>query len=135
METENKKYYSNLKRYDATGKRVAIFGIHTGDKLQVDIIRCSRKDQFCKKFAKEEYERKQTEGKCKECHPETHIVDFKDPKRPKWSFLMWVNDNFYRLQSDKWEYGSECIEGAECLKANIKVDKRAKTIEIRTLYK
>ncbi len=111
-------YYSNLKVYNDKGQRVAVFGAPIGavgefdasgatpthwNAIEVFEVTCSKKDQFSKKLAKELWDKYNTEkdkfdGKCNNCvyHPKIHTIAPEDPKRPKWSFLKYVNDTFHK---------------------------------------
>lgn len=127
---EKKDYYCNLKRYDNNGRRVAIFGKklegENVGKLAISIIRCSRKDQFSKKFARAEYESYTDNGTCVECHPEAMVINMKEADKPKYSFQWWINDNFYRKHIDRIEYDKP---------ATVILRKKERVVEVHSLYK
>lgn len=94
------EFYSNLKRYNENGQRVAVFGrVLSGARLEISIYKCSKKDQFCKKFAREEY-LAYLAGVEGVTHPERQIIVIEDQNKPKWSFLNWCRKNFYIIAQD-----------------------------------
>jgi len=133
--------YSNLKRYDEKGRRVAAFAQVKDEKLEVFLLFCSKKDQFSKKTAKLVYEKflsnkEAFDGKCEheKCiyHPEIKTVDILDASRPKWSFLTWMSENFYieHISVLKFDDGFNMLR-----KATLSFNYDKKEVEIKTLLK
>lgn len=99
--------YSNFKKYDERGRRVAIFGwlYNEGKSMGVTVITCSTEDQFCKKTAKEAYKDWMAclaEGQGGEYsgkfHPLNGVVLEFDPEKPLKSFIQWCNKHYYFKQ-------------------------------------
>lgn len=122
------KYYSNLKRYDARMKRIAIFGRLIEDKIEIFELRCSKKDHFNKKLAKQVYEQYLTDGStvCEECeyHPVIYLIIPENPEKPKWSFLRYVNEKFFRLFITVFRYE---------VGTTVKLNKGERYVEFQTL--
>lgn len=135
--------YSNMKRYDSEGRRCAIFGIPIAtigefepdplsvlpDQLYIKVFPCSKKDQFSKKVAKQAFFDSYSEES--KYHPITIIIPIKDPKRPKWSFLMWCKENYYKLVEDKFPINGSLL-GVDFVRNK---DKTFNALKIKTLYK
>lgn len=138
-------YYSNLKVYNKKGQRMAIFGefIESGEHSFINIFQltCSKKDQFCKATAKKVFEEYQSrrgqflvDGKCNGCvyHPDVFPITPEDVNRPKWSFLKYVNNNFYKETIVEVEYNKELVE---MLSARFQFDKKTNVVTIKTIGK
>lgn len=90
-------YYSNMCRYDSFGRRLAVFGRvkeRGAGEMIITIIRCSKKDQFSRKFAHTAY----NQGVPKhDVHPEIIKLKLENVTTPKNEFIKFVNENYYRL--------------------------------------
>lgn len=86
-------YYSNLKRYDRKGNRVSVFGREIGDKIEVFVLKCSRKDQFIKSVSRGVYEQYLDGVAIDNYHPEIFDI-IVDEFSPKVTFLKWVSSKY-----------------------------------------
>lgn len=105
---ENNQEYSNLRCYDEKGRRVAIFARHitlsdgsAGEELvnpraalEITVITCSKQDNFSKKRANTLYRNHIAGGEG--CHPDLFHIEVREDK-PKWTFLMWCKENYFKL--------------------------------------
>lgn len=134
-------YYCNLKAYDERGKRVAVFGRllqptsadRESTTVEVFELYCSTKDQFTKHIAKDVYEQYLTTGekKCNGCefHPKIYTIEAEDPKRPKWSFLRHIQNNFY----SQWTTKLEIEPNIKLAGVKVVINKNKNIVEIKTL--
>lgn len=94
-------YYSNFQRYDAKGRRVALFGQQQSDgTFKVTVITCSKHDQFSKAFAQNAYQALQPGSKrySPVVNPEYFSIPVEDFNKPRWSFLKWCKENYFTLR-------------------------------------
>lgn len=104
------KYFSNLSKYDETGRRLAIFAEVDEEfpgKLHIFILKCSKKDQFTKALAREIFNIYQTKKDIPvigmdglEYHPILEVITIDNPATPKKCFLEWCNKTFYSYRKD-----------------------------------
>lgn len=99
--------YSNFKKYDSKGRRVAIFGwrYNSGkERMKVTVFTCSLQDKFSKETAKRawaEYDSIirdiQAEHMPPKFHGETFTIpdDQYDPQKPLKSFIYWCNETYW----------------------------------------
>lgn len=90
-------FFSNFRRYNAKGQRLAIFcrKVEAQKDMEIFILRCSRKDIFSKKVAKDVYERYVNTGVTADYHPQVFNLLI-DNNKPKYTFLRWCNNNTYK---------------------------------------
>lgn len=95
--------YSNLKKYNSKGQRLAIFGRSVSDdQIEVLILTCSKRDQFTKKTAKEVYDYYVKTGENTidlhdtTYHPTVLTIPIREGK-PKVSFLSWCKSQYYSM--------------------------------------
>lgn len=87
--------FSNLKRYDIRGRRVAAFSkIVEDNKLEIFLLFASPKDQFSKDLARQVYASPNANLNGKQYHPVIYRIPIEENK-PKWSFLNHIRENFY----------------------------------------
>lgn len=87
-------HYSNLKKYNEKGQRLAIFAKQNDDILNIFVLTCSKKDHFIKDTARRVYENYETGIGMEDYHPQIFSVPHNG--KPKYTFLKWCNDNYYR---------------------------------------
>lgn len=113
------KYYSNLKRYNHKGQRVALFGrkFNDGEKevLEIFELRCSKKDAFNRKTAHQVYNIFLSSGHMiiqvngTEYHPSVYYITPENEDKPKWSFLRYCNNNYFALRQSYFSYYGRLI--------------------------
>lgn len=64
--------------------------------LLIHVFACSKRDTFSRKRGIELFRDYQENAETELSHPEIFIVPIKDHK-PKWTFLMWCKENFFKL--------------------------------------
>ena len=140
------KYYSNLTRYDSSGRRVAVFARQDENNpsiLEIFVLRCSKKDQFTKKLARDIYELSQYElFKDKDIiefgtsiyHPEKNRVVIFNPATPKKEFLQWCNKKYFKLRTDYYR-ASGTVVSINQDPYRHKMGRKGNFLEIKTLYK
>lgn len=100
--------YSNLRRYNAKGQRIALFAELKENKLRIFELTCSKRDQFSKQLARSVFDAYHKEGSWAtdeqgvfvECgkvvyRPRIFDVKLEDSNKPKWSFLKFVSENYF----------------------------------------
>lgn len=101
------EYYSNLKKYNQKGQRLALFGriISTEgghQSLEVFKLTCSKKDPFYKRLAHSIYGVYLLKGievlNATGFHPEVYAIPIADIDRPKWSFLSHCSSEYFHLK-------------------------------------
>lgn len=109
----NQQDYRTFRFYDEKGRRLSIFAVPSSfhmplpdddsvelgklvDGLTIYVFTCSKKDTFSKKKARQLYEDYITTPETELSHPEIYIIPIQDNK-PKWSFLIWCRENFFKL--------------------------------------
>lgn len=94
------KPYTTYKYYDQKGRRLSIFGRNLDNKLVIDIITCSKKDEFSKKKGRELFNEyiellsKNVDNPLP-CYPIQILVEIENEK-PGYSFIKFCNNNFYK---------------------------------------
>lgn len=117
--------------------------------IKIFELSCSKKDQFVKKEAKEVFEKylndrgedswkigkeeKDEQGVVTQrtYHPKIHTIVPEDTKRPKWSFLKWVKQNFRKEIIVEVEF----TESIEVMKVKTYYHNKVKTLQIKALTK
>lgn len=89
--------WTTYRFYDEKGRRLAIFAedFGQGKELKITIITCSQKDQFSKVRAKKLFEKCHIDPAACACHPTIIRIPVINDK-PKWTFIHWCQDNYFK---------------------------------------
>lgn len=93
------KFYVTYKFYDDHKRRLAIFAVPRQapdlgeDFLEIWVVTCSPKDRFSKWKANKIFEGR-AEGDSLKGYFQVLI---KDKNKPKWTFIKWCEENYYKL--------------------------------------
>ena len=92
--------FKTFKFYNSKKQRIGVFGKDNGDGiLKLVIFRCSTKDHFSKKQAREAFEL-YDEGKITDYyHPQRIDVRIENGDSAGWTFINFCHENYYRKQS------------------------------------
>jgi len=88
--------YANFKKYDYNGNRLAIFGVPILGigKMEIFVLKCSKKDQFNKNLAWQVYASPNHNLNGKQYHPMMYKIDINE-EFPKKTFIEYIKTNFY----------------------------------------
>lgn len=123
--------YATYKFYDEKGRRLAIFGRLVSDgaiekqeggvtftnlHLQIYVVTCSNKDRFNKRKANLIFNGRSAG----ESEKGEFLVALEDAGKPKWTFIKWCEDNYYKPTKVTFEFeGKVLVKGkgddADCL--------------------
>jgi hypothetical protein len=96
----SKDYLSTYRFFDDRGRRLSIFARPATDDagkeyLHAYVITCSKKDTFSKSRAKGIFEGRSK--KIENTRGEEFRINIID-KKPKWSFINWCKDKYFKLE-------------------------------------
>lgn len=91
----NKDYYCTYQFYDEKGRRLSIFSRLKGERMEILVFTCSKKDTFSKKKARDLYNEFGGEKTEYSSKPKFVYIPIENDK-PKFTFLKWCRENFYQ---------------------------------------
>lgn len=110
--------FSNFKKYDKKGNRLAIFAraiAQDKNKLYVTVITCSKKDTFIKNTSKEVY-KKYIEGENNPIinnvvfHPNSYVIEIDNVATPKKCFLTHCYKEYCSLKDNVFSFKSPILD-------------------------
>jgi len=94
--------------YTGKQQRLAIHAKENGDNIEITVLKCSKKDQFTKKFAR------QALALCEKSdvvrlygellHPEKFVIDKREDFRK--TFFEWADGQYFKLKLDSLRFNT-----------------------------
>ncbi len=89
--------FVTYKFFNERGERFGIFGKENNGTLELLLIKCSRKDQFCRAEARKAYVLyKNVAGY--EFHPTRVDVPILEGNSARWTFMNYCHSNLYKME-------------------------------------